>query len=149
MIYLINRVCYLPHRIERLLFEAGIICKKVTEKEWYSRLLLPSCNDMWLHIWDDHPFMCGMNFQYALRDKIIPGRNNIFVVYNDSYKLNLWHQQLDQDIKEKFGYMYSLPDGTIDYDELHRHIFITNSETKENFYDLVLAIRKLKEYLRC
>ena len=93
--------------------------------------------------------MCGMNFQYAFRDKIIPGRNNIFVVYNDSYKLNLWHQQLDQDIKEKFGYMYSLPDGTIDYDELHRHIFITNSETKENFYDLVLAIRKLKEYLRC
>ena len=153
MIYLINRVCYLPHRIERLLLEFGINYKIVTEQEWYSQLqffqFLRS-NNMWLHIWDDHPFMCGREFQDALRKKIIPGINNIFVVYNDSYRLNLWHDQLDQDIKEKSGYMYSSsPEGTIDYDELHSHIFIINSETNENFNDLVLAIHKLEERLRC
>ena len=153
MICLINRVCYLPHRIERLLCEFGIMYKIVTEKEWYSQMLFfrfLHSNNIWLHIWDDHPFMCGIDFQHALRKKIIPGRNNIFVVYNDSYRLNLWHDQLYKDIKEKFGYMYSSsPEGTIDDDELHSHIFIINSETNENFDDLVSAIHKLEERLRC
>ena len=50
MICLINRVCYLPHRIERLLCEFGIMYKIVTEKEWYSQMLkkaglidMPAC----------------------------------------------------------------------------------------------------------
>ncbi len=77
--------------------------------------------------------MCGKDFQIALREKRISGRNDIFVVFNDSYHLHLWQQQLKKDVEEKFGYMFSFPDGTLDRDTLNEHIFIVNSETGVHF----------------
>ena len=142
MIYLVNRVCYLPNRIEQQLSECGIDYISVTEKEWYysqiHSFLSPFLHnyDIWLHVWDDHPFMCGPYFQDALEKGIISGRNNIFVVYNDSYRLNLWHQKLLEDINEKFSLIYS-SDETID-----SHIFLVNSEIGEHFDALVGAIKE-------
>ena len=107
MIFLVNRVCYMPHKIEQWLSKSGVSYKSVTEKEWYKQLqenplAQNTSGNIWLHVWDDHPFLGGEVFQIALRKKCISGRNNIFVVFNDSYRLHLWRQQLDKDIKEKF-----------------------------------------------
>ena len=149
MIYLVNRVCYKPQKFEKWLSIYGIHYRNTTEREWYGQLQnalqqQSINNNIWLHVWDDHPFMCGRDFQIALREKRILGTNDIFVVFNDSYRLRLWQQQLKKDIEEKFGYMFSIPDGTLDRDKLNEHIFIVNSETGENFDALILSIRHLE-----
>ena len=153
MVFLVNRVCWLPQKIEECLNQFGIDYQLATEEEWYERLISSSRNnekttDIWVHVWDDHPFMVGGLFQDALRKKQIPGDNHIFAVWNDSYRLRIWKQQLEDDIRDKFGYMYSFGAGTIDPYVLADHIFLINSETGENFEKFALAISRLKARFR-